>query len=99
MGNSSERIRLADAIMGLRQEIRTAAERAQALDPAQRFKITEAELELTIVAEDSVGAEGEIGWWVLKIKAQAAAKDVTTQKVRLKLDLGKIEVGSTTKTD
>ena len=98
MPDYSDRVRLADAIMGLRREIRTAAECAQLLDPKDRFRITEAELELTIVAEDGLDAGAEIGWWVLKVKAQATAKDTNTQKVRLKLDLGQVEVGSGVKT-
>jgi hypothetical protein len=98
MSDHADRVRLADAIMGLRKEVRTAAERAQALDTKERFRITEVELELTIVAEDSIGAEAELGWWVLKAKAQGTAKDTNTQRVRLKLDLGKVEVGSAEKT-
>jgi hypothetical protein len=98
MAEHSDRVRLADAIAGLRQEIRVAAMRAHALAPKDQSTITEAEIELTIVGDDSVEAGAEVGWWVLKAKAQGSAKDVNTQKVRLKLDLGKIEVGSTEST-
>lgn len=98
MPDPDDRIKLADAIMGLRNEIRTAAERAQALDAKDRFLITEAELELTIVAEDTIGMDAELGWWIFKAKAQGAAKDASTQKVRLKLALGNVEVGSAKKT-
>jgi Trypsin-co-occurring domain 2 len=98
MSYHTDRVRLADAISGLRREIRTAAERAQALNPNERFRITEAELELTTVAEDNVEGAAELGWWVLKGKAQASAKDINTQKVRLKLNLGDVEVGSVERT-
>lgn len=93
-----ERVSLADAIAALRKQIRTAAEQAQAIDQKERFRITEAELELTVVAEDSVGASAEVGWWVLKAKADISAKAGTTHKVRLKLNLGDVEVGSPIKT-
>jgi len=98
MSDQIHGVRLADAIMGLRKEIHSAAERAQQLDIKERFTITEAELELTIVAEDNIETGAELGWWVLKAKAQGSAKDINTQKVRLKLDLGKVEVGSTERT-
>jgi hypothetical protein len=98
MAGDLERVSLADAIAALRKQIRTAAAQAQSLDPKERFRITEAELELTVVAEDTVGASAEVGWWVLKAKADISAKDATTHKVRLKLNLGDVEVGSPTKT-
>jgi len=98
MADKVERVPLVDAITALRKEIRSAADQAQALDPKERFRITEAELELTVVAEDTVGGGAEIGWWVIKAKAEASAKDATTHKVRLKLNLGDVEVGSSLKT-
>jgi hypothetical protein len=98
MSDHNDRIRLADAITGLRREIRVASERALALGAEERFKITEVELELTIVAEDEIEAGVELGWWVLKAKAQGSAKDVNTQKVRLKLNVGDVEVGSAQRT-
>jgi hypothetical protein len=98
MAEELERIPLAKAIDALRTEIRTAAERALALDPKDRFRITEAEIELTVAAEDTVAGGGEVGWWVFKAKADASAKDATTHKVRLKLNLGDVEVGSPLRT-
>jgi hypothetical protein len=84
----TDRVRLSEAISGLRRELRLAAERAQALDPKERFRITEAELELTTIAEDGADGAAEVGWWVLKGNAQVSLKDSNSQKVRLKLNLG-----------
>jgi len=98
MTQTTDRIPLTEAISLLRKEILSAAKSAQALDAKDRFRITEAELELTIVAEDTIGAGGEVGWWVFKGKAEASAKDAITHKVRLKLNLGDVEVGSPTAT-
>jgi Trypsin-co-occurring domain 2 len=59
---------------------------------ANANRITEAEIELTVVAENAAGGEAEIGWWVFKAKAQESIKEANTHKVRIKLDVGKIEV-------
>jgi hypothetical protein len=93
MDTNVQRIPLAEAIAALRKEIRIAAE-AKPVDPEERFRITEAELELTIVAEDSTTVGAEVGWWVLKAKAGVSVKDASTHKIRLKLNLGDVEVGS-----
>ena len=94
MTQPDDRIPLTEAIALLRKEIRSASESAQTLDAKDRFRITEVELELTIVAEDTIGGSGEVGWWILKAKAEATAKDAITHKVRLRLNLGDVEVGS-----
>jgi hypothetical protein len=94
MGTDSDYVPLADAIAGLRRQIREAAERAADLPEEERFRITEVEVELTVVAEDSVKTGGEVGWWVFKARADISAKQAVTHKVRLKLDVGSIEVSS-----
>ena len=96
--NENELFSLERAIAGLRHQIRTAAKRALELPAEERFRITEAEVELTVVAEDSVDGGADVGWWIFKAKANVSAKDVITHKVRLKLDLGKVEVSSDFKT-
>jgi hypothetical protein len=98
VADESEYFPLADAIAGLRKQIRQAAERARDLPDHERFRITEVEVELTVVAEDSVRGGGEVGWWVFKAKADVSAKDTITHKVKLKLDVGSVEVGSSFKT-
>ena len=88
-----DRVTLTSAIASLRHQIRTAAEQAQKLGPNEpRFRITNVELELTVVAEDTTSAGGEIGWWIFKARADAAAKDSITHKVKLTLNVGDIEV-------
>jgi hypothetical protein len=87
-------VTLGDAIDSLRQEIRQAADRAQHVAPNERFRITGVELELTVVAEDSVTVGGEVGWWILKARADSAGKDSITHKVKLTLNVGDIEVAS-----
>lgn len=94
MPKDSEYFPLADAIAGLRQQIREAAARARDLPEEERFRITEAEVELTVVAEDSARGGGEVGWWVFKARAEVSARDAVTHKVRLKLDVGDVEVSS-----
>jgi hypothetical protein len=100
MANDNGLLPLAEAIAGLRAQIRTAAIRARNVPAEERFRITEVELELTIVAEDSL--EGCVGasWWVFKASANVVAKDVVTHKVRLKLEVGDgdVEVGSNIET-
>lgn len=98
MSADPNRVPLADAIAALRKEIRVAAVRAETVAPEERYKITEAEIELTVVAEDSGDVSIEVGWWILKANAQVSAKDSMTHKLRLKLNLGDVEVGSTQKT-
>ena len=92
MSHDADRVPLREAIAALREELRAAAEQAQALDPSERYRITEAEIELTVVAENAAGGEAEIGWWVFKAKAQETIKEANTHKVRIRLDVGKIEV-------
>jgi hypothetical protein len=94
MGVPSERIPVAEAIAALRKEIRTAAAQAQALEPRDRFRIIEAEIELAVALENAVGGTAEVGWFVFKAKADASAKDAGSHKVRLKLNLGDVEVAS-----
>jgi len=98
MADSTNLIPLTAAIAGLRDQIRQAAARAQELPAEQRFRIVEAEIELTVVAEDSATAGAEAGWWIFKAKAGVSAKDAITHKVRLKLNLGDVEVASSTRT-
>src|SRR3954469_19589888 len=99
MADNLDRVSLTKAIAGLRKQIRDAAEQAKGLGPDEpRFRITGVELELTVVAEDTTTAGGEVGWWVFKAKADIANKDVVTQKVKLTLNMGDIEVGSETNT-
>src|SRR5689334_21420178 len=72
----SDRVSLTTAIAGLRQQIRQAAEQAQNLKAGEpKFRITAAELELTVVAEDTASGGGEVGWWVFKARADLALKD------------------------
>jgi hypothetical protein len=89
---------LAEAIAALRQQIRGAAEQAASLPPNERFRITGVELELTVVAEDTTAAGGEVGWWIFKAKADVSAKDAVTHKVKLTLNIGDVEVAAKTKT-
>jgi len=96
---NENRVSLADAIAALRSEIRIAAARAQSLPESERYKITEAQIELTVVAEDSADGSAEVGWWILKAKAGVAAKDSITHKVCLKIGLGDVEVGSAQDTE
>ena len=98
MSEESQLVPLADAIAGLRRQIRAAADRALSLPKAERFRITEAEIELTVVAEDAVDGGVEVGWWIFKAKANVSAKDVVTHKVCLKLDVGSVEVASDVQT-
>jgi hypothetical protein len=99
MSDDLNRVSLKDAIAGLRKQIKEAAQQAQGLAPGEvKFRITGVELELTVVAEDSTTAGGEVGWWIFKAKADVGVKDATTQKVKLTLDVGDIEVGSKTLT-
>lgn len=98
MNPKSDAIPLTTAIAALRRDLRTAAEQAANLPADQRFRVTSVELELTVVAEDSVTAGGEVGWWIFKGKAEAAAKDAITHKVKLTLDVGDIEVAAKKKT-
>lgn len=98
MPNDSQRVSLADAIAALRSQIRAAGTRAQGIPETERFKITEAEIELTVVAEGAAQSGVEVGWWVFKANANVSVKEICTHKVRIKLDLGDIEVGSLVKT-
>lgn len=94
MSSSQDRISLTDAIASLREEITAAQARAQSLEPDQRYRITEVDLELSVVLEDSAQATGEIGWWVLKASASGAQATTLSQKVHLKLDIGQVSVSS-----
>jgi len=94
MADDQNRVSLADAIAALRSQIRIAAARAQSLPAGERYRITEAQIELTVVAEDSADGSAEVGWWILKAKAGITAKDSITHKVCLKISLGDVEVGS-----
>jgi hypothetical protein len=99
MPDDLDRVPLKVAVEGLRQQIQDAAQQAQTLRPGQlKFRVKEIELELTVVAEDSATAGGEVGWWIFKAKANVGAKDVTTHKVKLTLNVQDIEVGSLERT-
>jgi hypothetical protein len=98
MADKRDYVALTDAIASLREQIREAAERARHLPEKERFRITEVELELTVAAEDSGKVGAGVGWFVFKASADISAKDTVTHKVKLKLDVGSIEVGSTIET-
>lgn len=91
-------ISLADSIAALRCELRRAADSASTLPRDQRFRISSVEIELSVVAEDSAEAGGEVGWWVLKANGKMAATETSTHIVRLQLDVGEVEVGSSQRT-
>lgn len=92
--DNQERVSLADAIAALRSEIRSAAAQARSLPEDEHYTITEAQIELTVVADDSADGSVEVGWWILKAKAGIAAKDSITHRVCLKIDVGDVKVGS-----
>jgi hypothetical protein len=99
MPGELDRVSLTDAIDGLRRQIMEAAKKAEVMDPqTPRFRIAGIEIELTVALEDSGTAGVEAGWWVFKAKAEMAAKDAVTHKVKLTLNVGDIEVGSGTQT-
>jgi hypothetical protein len=97
----SGKVALADAIAGLRSQIREAVARAADVSDEEKFRIKEVELELTVVAEGTVKAGGEVGWWIFKAGADVSAKEGHTHKVKLKLEIGggKTLVGSSIKTN
>jgi Trypsin-co-occurring domain 2 len=95
MSEDLDRVSLTTAIDALRRQIREAAERAEGLgEDEPKFRITAAELELTVVAEDASSAGAEVGWWILKGSADVSAKNAITHKVKLSLNLGDIRVGA-----
>lgn len=98
MNANTDVVPLKDAISSLRNQIRAAAAQAASLPASERFRITSVELELTVVAEDTATVGGEVGWWIFKAKAEGAAKDAVTHKVKLTLNVGDIEVAAQTKT-
>jgi hypothetical protein len=99
-GNENgSKVALADAIAGLRTQIREAATRAATLPRQERFHITDVEIELTVVAEGTVKGGTEVGWWIFKASGEVAAKEAVTHKVKLKLDVGSVEVGSDLETN
>jgi hypothetical protein len=94
-----EKVPLRDALTALRRQLKLAAEDAQKLGADDvRFRVSEIELELTVVAEDSTTAGAEVGWWIFKGNAGIAAKDAVTHKVKLNLNVGDLEVASETET-
>jgi hypothetical protein len=94
----TDRLPLAEAVTGLRRELRAAAERAMSLPAVERFRITEAEIELAVVAEQSTEGGFEVGWCILKGGVKDSGKDAISHTLRLKLDVGAIEVGSAERT-
>jgi hypothetical protein len=93
--NDVDRISLTSAIASLGRQITEAAEHAQGRAPGEpRFRLTSVELELTVVAEDTASGGGEVGWWILKGRAEATLRDSVPQKVKLTLNVGDIEVSS-----
>jgi len=98
MNPRSDAVPLTDAIAALRKQIRDAAAQAASLPADQRFRITDVELELTVVAEDAIGTGGEVGWWIFKGKVDASAKDVITHKVKLTMNVGDVEVSGSNDT-
>jgi hypothetical protein len=51
-----------------------------------------------VAAEDTTSVGGEVGWWIFKATAGAAAKDAFTHKVKLTLNVGDIEVAAPRRT-
>jgi hypothetical protein len=87
MSKDLDRVSLKSAIAALRHQIKEAAEQAAGLDPKEpRFRIEKAELELTVVAEDTTEGGVEVGWWLFKGSAKLAGKDAVTHKVKLTLN-------------
>jgi hypothetical protein len=97
--NDNKKVALADAIAGLRAQILEAKRRASGLQPEDQFHIHDVEVELTVVAEGSVTAKGGVDWWIFKAGGEVQAKEALTHKVKFKLDVGHVAVGSTTVTN
>ncbi len=98
MSGMNERMSLADAIAGLRNQLRQAQRSAEHLAERDRFSISEVEIELTVSADEGTEVSGETGWWVFKAGAKIADKDTVTHKVRLRLAIGDVSVSSEDKT-
>jgi hypothetical protein len=95
MPKDLDRVSLKSAIDSLRVQIMEAAEQALGLEPNEpKFRIEKAELELTVVAEDTTEGGVEVGWWIFKGNAKLAEKDAITHKVKLILNMDDILVGS-----
>ena len=93
------RVPLATAIGQLRVQLAEAVKQAQKLGPEDiKFLVKKIQLELTVVAEDSVSGGGEVGWWIFKAKAEAAAKEGMTHKINLELDVGDVSVSDSQET-
>jgi hypothetical protein len=96
---NDKKVALADAIAALRSQLLEARRRAADLPAQEQFHINEVEIELTVVAEGEAKGSTEVGWWIFKAGGEVSAKDVVTHKVKLKLDVGRIPVGSTRHTN
>lgn len=93
MASKLPNMSLSSAIASLHEEIGVAAKNATRLNYEERFRVVEAEIELTLALEQSADGGAELNWGVVKFGLDGTLSKTATHKLRLKLDLGEMFVG------
>ena len=86
---TSERLELASMIKGLRGQLAEA--QADGAGEDIRFTVEDVELELQIIAEKQASGGIAAKFYVLTSKLDGSKKDTVTQKLKLKLKVGKAD--------
>lgn len=86
---TSERLELAAMIKALRSQLVEAQREGEGEDI--RFTIEDVELELQIAAEKQASGGISAKFYVLTSKLDGSKKDTVTQKLKLKLKVGKAD--------
>jgi hypothetical protein len=90
--NDNNPLELAEVIKALRQEIISAQE--EGADKNLRFNVNNVEVELeTVIGKEEVASGGfKTRFFVIDINANASAKYTDASKLRVKLNLGAVNV-------
>ncbi len=83
MSEMSNKIGLSEAITVLRKQLIKAQDKGK--DEGLRFKIEDINLELQVVAENEVHADGGVKFWVYNAQAGGKLSSQVMQKISLKL--------------
>lgn len=94
------KIRLADFIAGVREELETAARRSKAFEESGMerlvppMKVSRLALEVEIVVSEDEAAKGKISYWIASVSGEKKFGNSVTQKVTIELEVPEVYLGT-----
>jgi hypothetical protein len=82
----AERVKLAQVISQLRQELSAAMREGEGEAEELRFELGRVELELTVAVGKEAGPNAKVRFWVVELGAEGKVGSQATQRIMLTLD-------------